>query len=186
MIRTRLFALLAVASLCAAAPAATITLPGIPSFDTNLGTLTKATVTIDPIQVETEPYETNFSSISNHFHFFNPLAASVPGLGVFPFAPVQTSIEDSNAFSSHTHTVDPLPSVQVFMGSALAWFLDPVNGVNTILFPVQQTQAIEDHVHMVRLLPTQPTTTFEFTPAVIPEPAALGLLALACLAMRRR
>lgn len=162
-----------------AGSAATINLSGVPSFDTNLGTLVQATVTIDPLEVTTGDHQ-SFGGISNHTHTFLPLAASVPGLSAFPFAPVQTSNESSPAFGTHNHTVDVLPSVQVFTGSGLNWFLNPANNVNVVFFPTQNTVGSEGHSHTVNLMPTVPRTVFEFIPApVVPEPSTACLLVIA-------
>ena len=184
MIRTLLVALVSLAAV-SPATAALLTVPGIPSFNTSLGTLTKATVTIDPLPVDTSLHSTNFSSIGNHTHTAFPAPVSVPGLGAFPFVPVQTSFESSSAFSDHAHTVNLLPSVKMFTGPDLAWFLNPANGVNFVTFSTSNTSLNEDHSHTFRPLPTQPMTTFEFTPVPEPTAAVLALLGLAA-AVRRR
>lgn len=184
MIRTLLVAAVSLAA-ASHAGAAFLTVPGIPSFNTNLGTLTKVTVTIDPAPVATSLHSTNFSSIGNHTHTAFPAPVSVPGLGAFPFVPVPTSFESSNPFSDHAHTVNLLPSVKMFTGPDLAWFLNPANNVNFVSFSTSNTSANEGHSHTFRPFPAQPMTTFEFTPVPEPSAAILALLGLAATTRRR-
>ncbi|QDT70458.1 hypothetical protein MalM25_34060 [Planctomycetes bacterium MalM25] len=184
MIRTLSVALISLAA-ASHASAALLSVPGIPSFNTSLGTLTKATVTIDPLPTVTSIHSANFDNIGNHTHTAFPSAVAVPGLGAFPFVPVQTSFGDSNPFSDHDHTVDLLPSVKMFTGPDLAWFLDPANGVNFVTFVTSSTSENENHTHTFRPTPTQPMTTFEFTPVPEPGAALLALLGFAAGVCRR-
>ncbi len=187
MIRTLFVALVSLAA-ASHAHAAILAVPGIPSFNTSLGTLTKATVTIDPPPTTTTTHSSNFNDVDNHVH--NALLApiTISGLGTFNFALTPTSVESNPPFGSHSHEIDVPPSTQMFTGSGLNWFLNPANGVNSVFFLNSGMFTVEDHTHNFQPAPTQPMTTFEFTPATIPEPTAalLASLAMVAVAARRR
>lgn len=187
MIRTTLLSTLLVAVLSPFAAADILVVNGIPSFDTNLGTLNSATVIIDPIPQQTSVHDVNpFTNLGNHAHFINPFPVQVPGLGTFPFASTQTSFENPGLGDSHSHLINLLPSQQTFSGNDLAWFLNPANGVNTVNILAPPSSMSEDHNHTVNFLPAIPQTIFNFTPVPEPASALLMLLAVAGLAAGRK
>lgn len=167
--------------------AATVTVNGIPSFDTNLGTLVSATVTIDPPPTPTSIYDPGFFEFTgNHAHIVNPFPASVTGLGSFPFVPTQTNFVDPNNDDSHFHMVNVPAAVEVFSGASLAWFLDPLNGVNFVSIVAPPTSLAEGHTHTVDFNPILPTTRFEFVRNQVPEPNTIFLFGMASLSMMAR
>lgn len=159
------------------AHAAILVINGIEPFDTNLGMLVQTVVTLDPISQQTASYETNFSSVDSHPHTVNPPPVLVPGFDTFTFVPVQTSVENSPSFGSHSHSFNLLASVKFYTGANLNWFLNPANApINSVFTPAFQTSFNEGHVHSVNLNPIVPRTAFTYTP--VPEPGTLSLLVL--------
>ncbi|MEM7625188.1 MAG: PEP-CTERM sorting domain-containing protein [Planctomycetota bacterium] len=169
--------------------AASLVTSTIQPFDTNLGTLTQVIVTLDPAPVQTSDHSTGFGDIDNHSHTAFTPPVTIAGLGTFTFNPTQTSVEDSNPFSDHNHSLDVGPSTEVFAGAGLGWFLNPSNPtITSVNVPIFQVAPAENHQHTVLLSPIAPRTTYIFDP--IPEPATLSLSLLAltgiALAARRR
>lgn len=163
------------------AEAAILLTNGIAPFDINLGTLTQVLVILDPVPVQTSPHITSFNTISPHIHFVNPPPVSLTGLGSFPFAPVLTSPASSGIFDSHSHAVNLLPSVKIYSGGNLNWFLNPANAtINSVPMPIFPTSMNENHNHLVQPLPIVPRTVYTFDP--IPEPATLAMACLSGLA----
>ncbi|NOY43740.1 MAG: PEP-CTERM sorting domain-containing protein [Planctomycetes bacterium] len=178
-----LLALMSIPSLCA--QAAVLQINGIAPFDTNLGVLTQAVVTLDPIPQQTGNYQTIFPSISSHLHTVNTPPVLVPGFDNFVFAPVQTSIESSPSLGTHSHSFNLFPSFKIYTGAGLAWFLNPANTpINSVPVPAFQTNLGEGHVHLINLSPIVPRTAFTYNP--IPEPATLSLLSLGGIALMLR
>lgn len=190
MLRTQLLAsvvCLVIPSVATAAPVLQV-VNGIPSFDTNLGTLLSATVTIDPPPQSTEVYDPGvFENIGNHSHLVNPLPIQVAGLDSYAFPPTPTNFVNPQTGQDHAHIVN-LPSiVETYTGGDLAWFLDPLNGVFSLPINSPPTSMSEGHNHAVNLLPVVPQTRFLYEPAPqIPEPGCLALLAACCLAVGAR
>lgn len=182
-----LFVVLAAASTAAAAPTLLVT-NGIPSFDTNLGTLISATVTLAPPVQQTSVYESGFfENVDNHAHLVNPLPIVVSGLDTYDFVPTLTSFVDPDTNEDHSHTINLLPIVEVYTGPDLAWFLDPANGVPGALpLVAPPTTMVEGHDHTINFLPVLPQTRFLYEP--VPEPTSAMLIAAATglYAIRRR
>ncbi len=160
--------------------AATLLTNGISPFDSNLGTLTQVLVVLDPAPAQTSPHITSFNTISPHIHFVNPPPVSLTGLGTFPFVVVPTSPASSGIFDSHSHAVNLLPSVKIYAGGNLSWFLNPANApINSVPMPILTTSMNnQNHNHLVQPLPIVPRTVYTFDPVPVPEPTAF---ALACL-----
>ncbi|MEM8865996.1 MAG: hypothetical protein AAGF31_10680 [Planctomycetota bacterium] len=191
MIRTTCFAVVAAlfaVSSCSALASTIQIVPGIPSFDTNLGTLLSATVTIDPPLTLTEEYEPGpFENVGNHRHFVSPLPVNVPGLGSFPFGTTPTNFVNPSTGQDHGHVFNLAPSVQTFTGPGLAWFLNPQNGLFSVNVLTPPTTFSDDHNHLVPAINVVPSTRFLYAPTTVPEPGGLALLAsLLTLAARRR
>lgn len=188
MIRTHL-AVAALLLIAATTEAALLVVPGIPSFDTSLGTLQSVTVTIDPDPMMTNDYDAGpFENIGNHNHIVAPFPVTVPGLDTFPFTPTPTNLVNPSVGASHNHVFNLPPSAKVFSGPNLAWFLDPANGVNTVNLVAPPTSTNDDHNHTINFSPVVPQTRFTFLPTQVPEPSA-ALLAMAgmgaCFGRRR-
>lgn len=192
MLRPRLLSLavmVAAAATHAAAAPVLLLQPGIPSFDTNLGTLLSATVTLDPPAQITGAYDAGpFENFNSHNHFVNPLPIVVPGLDTYDFPPTPTSFINPPAGATHSHVVNLPPIVETYTGVDLVWFLDPNNGVGALPLNAPPTSVTDNHQHPVNFLPVLPRTRFLYEPTTVPEPAAavlcLGGLALA--GFRRR
>lgn len=191
MIRTIALSSLIVFAMASSTLADILTVNGIPSFDTNLGTLISVTVEIDPLPTQTSSYQPSlFENVSTHNHIVNPFPVIVPGLPSFSFAPTPTDSVNPAINESHFHVVDIPPSQQFLFGTSLSWFLNPANGVIFVNLGQRVTSEREGHTHGVNFAPVLPQTTFEFTPvpATIPEPTSGALLGLGCclFASRRR
>ena len=170
------------------ASAETTTLHGLPFFDTSLGVLHKATVTIDPVERDLASYYSSAQPISSHQHFVtNPPFQLGPREVVFP--PVPTSFESAPALVFHGHHYDPPPVVVVFEGADLSYFI--FNGTfihpGGFFLPGGVTTEAEGHSHYVGDYSiggiNEFTTTFEYTPVAVPEPSAAGLISMSLAAI---
>jgi hypothetical protein len=174
--------------------AETVTYNGVVFFDTSLGTLQRATVTVDPgIQ------NTSFIAmigplvpVDIHQHVVTFPSFQLLGRD-FVFTPVSTSVNNAPTLAFHTHTFDLAPIVEMFEGDDLNNFL--FNGTfilpGGVLLPDINTTESEGHFHHVHdshlNFFTSAITTFDYTPAEVPEPATAVILAcFAPVAMRVR
>jgi len=177
--------LLGLLLLVAAADAATLTVPGVPRFDTSLGTLQSAEVTVDPLPPLFYIHPLSLTPMPNHQHSATYPSFEIGGK-LFSFPTTLTEVggsPDPAGFETHGHTFDP-PAVTVqYDNGELSYFLDPSPIVITgIQFGSISTDIVEGHSHKSAPVPLNlnaaATTTFTYIP--VPEPAfatiATGLL----------
>ena len=153
-----------------------------------MGTLTQVVVSLDPVPVPTSSYDAGFLSIPSHTHDVSPSPVMVPGLGTFSFVTTTTSPGSSGSFGSHSHLANPYPSVKVYNGAGLSWFLNPLSPtITTVSVPSFPTSQEQSHAHTVHLQPIVPITTYTFD-LPVPEPASVVLASAGWIApiFRRR
>lgn len=183
--------------------AASITVPGIPFFDSSLGSLTSAEVTIDFSEVVLnrapmisrlplpgEPVEE-----IEHTHI-----TTIPTITFlnreFVFGPQTTESAIYRFDRAHAHTFDPEPVTVRFESAELEPFLEDLSGIfidappdfATPLLPGFSTDSVLDHHHehfgIALRHPTDSSTTFEFIP--VPEPSTGLLIVVGTLLMDYR
>ncbi len=162
--------------ICVTAPvharAATFTINGIGAFDQSLGTLTKATVSIDILERELLVAVLSAQTIPEHHHTVSIPAIQI-GNRLIEFPAVPTSVAPASL--GHNHHFDPPPVSETYLGGDLEYFQPNVPYLYPFGFFVQleETSEAGGHKHgggqfLISGL-TEVQTTFEFTP--VPEPA---------------
>ncbi|CAN0579165.1 unnamed protein product, partial [Laminaria digitata] len=143
---------LAAAAALSAGPAlaASISTSSIQPFNTALGALQQVIITLDPDPAVTSNHFTGEDNIVGHAHTAITPPVTIVGLGTFTFAPTTTSIAESEAFDQHNHSLDVVPTTEVFTGSALDWFLNPANPtITSVGVAPFLVAAAEGHQHQV-------------------------------------
>lgn len=168
--------------IAASSQAATVTVQGIPFFDTSLGILNRATVTIDPAPHETSIQDRLFfpsQQLGDHQHDVTFPSFQFLGRDIV-FQPVTTTAITWGEGSNHTHMFDAPPALpQAFEGADLDFFM-PSPGIRGTVFLLQGLPTSEalghSHVSATGIdLSREASTTFEFTP--VPEPSSVLILA---------
>lgn len=168
--------------MSAALDAATLVVPGVPRFDTSLGKLQSAEVTVDPLPPTFYIHTASRTPMSYHQH-----TATYPWLEIagkrFDFPATFTEVggcPDPVGLETHGHAFDP-PAVTVQYGKGeLSHFLDPRPlFIPEFLLGGISTDTVEGHFHKTTPisldLNTAATTTFTYIP--VPEPAIVSIAA---------
>jgi hypothetical protein len=160
----------------------TTTVNGIKFFDTSLGLLTRVTVVFDPIERQTLPEFAPPAPIGPHQHEFTFPATTLFGHDVI-FPTVTTSV----ASGLDLHTYDAPAVTVVFENSDVNHFI--FDGTFVMIsgqfFTSRMTSEVLGHSHASGVIlldyAIDASTTFEYTPSV-PEPTAVALLLMCCIA----
>ena len=174
--------------LPAASDAATLVVLGVPRFDTSLGKLQSAEVTVDPLPPTFYIHTVSRTPMPYHQH-----TATYPWLEIagkrFDFPATLTEVggdPDPVGFETHGHTFDPPPVTVLYGNGELSHFLDPRPlFIPEFLFGGISTDTVEGHFHKTTPisldLNTAAMTTYTYIP--VPEPAlktiAAGMLTMA-------